>query len=107
MFEGLLRIACDNTETGEKLRARIGASYERIARFKRARRDLLCRQVEAPAMAVDRAVALAPGAELPAGFRLDNEALARLQPELDRAALPLPLFPAFGGWVQGLFGRKR
>jgi len=107
VFEGLLRIACGNTETGKQLRERIERAYERVVRFKEAREELLRRQAEVPAAAIAAAVALVPGDQDPAKFRFDAAATARIQPELERAAARRQLFPALTGWVKGLFRKER
>ena len=88
VFEGLLEVACQKTETGRQLRERIQSSAEKIARFKKQNEKLLRREVDVPAAVIGQIVSLVPaGGTDSASFRFDPAALKRVQENLHRAAL--------------------
>jgi beta-glucosidase-like glycosyl hydrolase len=87
-FEGLLRVACGNTEAGRLLREKIESAAARIAQFKKRNEKLLRRQVDVPPAAISDIVSLVPadGAD-PAAFRFDQAALNRVEKDLQRFSL--------------------
>jgi hypothetical protein len=93
-FEGVLTAACENTDIGKKLRSRIEESYARIYRWKRENERILRRALYVPISTIAEAITMVPvdGADL-ATFRFDSAALARLAPEMERAAV----FPRIPG----------
>ncbi len=88
-WEGLLRLACSGTPTGDRLAARIEESWKRVTDWKAARAALLRRSIQVPAATIQSIIRLLPGekADLPS-FRFDAQALEKIGPALKAMEAP-------------------
>jgi hypothetical protein len=83
VFDGLLRMAREDTKEARGLRARIEESYAKIVSWKGQEESILRRTVDVPASVAGKVIGILPGdAAVPGAFRFDAKALAAIEPAL-------------------------